>query len=293
MESKLSTIDFIISNRLHDLNSSLKTLPPLPLLVDNLWKNSRTRRGIFCFGCFINLWIANFVLTSVNKNYSKLTPWPENTEQLFHKPKLKWKGQPRTPPSPLYGTVSSSCRGRAPHWVGDSVWRMIEVPACAEHFKYLQRYFKKRSWHVLLLLPPCPSPSPTLLLPTLVCHRVQAFAFCRMFCSFFGRAAEREVQLQIAAWGLPCCGQWGWRVAKEEGRSTVNGLRHLSACVLLGKCQKPLVKKPYGNYSTQLNMKCGKGSAVSPGMRFDGGTGGREGSEKRGCRMKKVAALGK
>jgi len=31
------------------------------------------------------------------------------------------------------------------------------------------------------------------------------------------------------------------------------------ACVLLGKCQKPLVKKPYGNYSTQLNMKCGDG----------------------------------
>lgn len=98
----IRTIDFIISNRLHDLNSSLKSLPPLPLLVDNLWKNSRTRRGIFCFGCFINLWIANFVLTSVNKNYLKLTPWPENTEQLFHKPKLKWKGQPpHCPPSPL------------------------------------------------------------------------------------------------------------------------------------------------------------------------------------------------
>lgn len=62
-------------------------------------------------------------------------------------------------------------------------------------------------------------------------------------------------------------------------RGTVNGLRHLSACVLLGKCQKPLVKKPYGNYSTQLNMKCGKGSAVSPGI--------------EGRQLKKVAALGK
>lgn len=45
-----------------------------------------------------------------------------------------------------------------PHWVGDSVWRMIEVPACAEHFKYLQRYFKKRFRHVLLPLPTPPGP---------------------------------------------------------------------------------------------------------------------------------------
>lgn len=67
---------------------------------------------------------------------------------------------------------------------------------------------------------------------------------------------------------------------KGEGRSTVNGLRHLSACVLLGKCQKPLVKKPYGNYSTQLNMKCGKGSAVSPGMRFDGAGGEAKGARR-------------
>lgn len=201
---------------------------------------------------------------------------PQNTEQLFHKPKLKWKGQPRTeycprpPTTPLSPAVAEE---GAPHWVGDSVWRMIEVPACAEHFKYLQRYFKKRSWHVLLLL----------------CLRVQsstvsqAFACCRMFCSFFGRAAEREVQLQMRHEGCPVAGNKGeeWRGAV---RGTVNGLRHLSACVLLGKCQKPLVKKPYGNYSTQLNMKCGKGSAVSPGMRL-GGIEGRK--------LKKVAALGK
>lgn len=50
------------------------------------------------------------------------------------------------------------------------------------------------------------------------------------------------------------------------------------ACVLLGKCQKPLVKKPYGNYSTQLNMKCGKGSAqsVPEEDQEEGGKGNRK-----------------
>lgn len=214
------------------------------------------------------------MLTSVNKNYLKLTPCPKTRSSFSISQNWNEKGSPAL--STALAHQPRHCLQQLPrkgHWVGDSVWRMIEVPACAEHFKYLQRYFKKRSWHVLLLL----------------CLRVQsstvsqAFACCRMFCSFFGRAAEREVQLQMRHEGCPVAGNKGeeWRGAV---RGTVNGLRHLSACVLLGKCQKPLVKKPYGNYSTQLNMKCGKGSAVSPGMRL-GGIEGRK--------LKKVAALGK
>lgn len=110
--------------------------------------------------------------------------------------------------------------------------------------------------------------------------------FVECFAHFLVERPKGKFNFKLRHEGCPVAGNEG----EEWGGGTVNGLRHLSACVLLGKCQKPLVKKPYGNYSTQLNMKCGKGSAVSPGMRFGGGTGG---SEEEGCRMKKVAALGK
>lgn len=147
-----------------------------------------------------------------------------------------------------------------PHWVGDSVWRMIEVPACAEHFKYLQRYFKKRFRHVLLPLPTPPG-RPA---------RVYNFAGIRFLSNvlliFWSSGRKRVGSTSNAAWGLSVsCALL--RLESQEGRKGLEGdlgawLRHLSACVLLGKCQKPLVKKPYGNYSTQLNMKCGKGSAA-------------------------------
>lgn len=117
--------------------------------------------------------------------------------------------------------------------------------------------------------------------------------FVECFAHFLVERPKGKFNFKLRHEGCPVAGNEGEEWRSEVWGGTVNGLRHLSACVLLGKCQKPLVKKPYGNYSTQLNMKCGKGSAVSPGMRFDGGTGGSEGSEEGGCRMKKVAALGK
>lgn len=104
------------------------------------------------------------MLTSVNKNYLKLTPCPKTWSSFSISQNWNEKHTPAlstVPPSPSMPLSPAVAEEGAPHWVGDSVWRMIEVPACAEHFKYLQRYFKKRSWHVLLLLPPCPSTYPT------------------------------------------------------------------------------------------------------------------------------------
>lgn len=121
---------------------------------------------------------------------------------------------------------------------------MIEVPACAEHFKYLQRYFKKRFWHVLLLLPLCPGVGPQLC---------QCSSCVECFAHFLVESPKGKFNFKCGMRAAFARGVWAGAAASLE-----------RVCVLLGKCQKPLVKKPYGNYSTQLNMKCGKGSERRP-----------------------------
>lgn len=213
----------------------------------------------------------------------------QNMEQLFHKPKLKWKAQPRTEYRPLPRLCH--CLQQLPRR-GPLTELAIPFGAWLKypHVRNILNIYKDISKNALGMFCCCcrrvHPHTPRPLAATVSSQRStvsQAFAFCRMFCSFFGWAAEREVQLQMRHEGCPVAGNKGEEcrrgAVRGAVRGTVNGLRHLSACVLLGKCQKPLVKKPYGNYSTQLNMKCGKGSAVSPGI--------------EGRQLKKVAALGK
>lgn len=213
---------------------------------------------------FINLWISNCILTFANKNYLKLVPaCARRTIALVPVP-----GPFPGPPS--WPFLRVPC-----HWR----FGLIEAPACTEHFKYLQRYFKKRFWHVLFLYPVPFIIVVAVLLPVVglfvcVCPEVLwVFPPCwsSVLLTFRSLGRKRENELQMWHEG----GSWVCVCVRVCECVFVGGALE-GACVLLGKCQKPLVKKPYGNYSTQLNMKCGDGKG-----------------EHVGRKTKKIAALGK
>jgi len=142
-------------------------------------------------------------------------------------------------------------------------WRfgLIEAPACTEHFKYLQRYFKKRFWHVLFLFPEFPYNcccSPACCWCVCVCVRVQrSLEFPSPFQLVECFAHFSVVGTKKGKPNFECGMGAALQLCVCDGVFVGGALE--GACVLLGKCQKPLVKKPYGNYSTQLNMKCGDG----------------------------------
>lgn len=101
---------------------------------------------------FINLWISNCILTFAGKNYLKL---------VSTAPSPGWAclTMAMVPcPVPVSQDLFPTSRARfqrsflrLDQYPGHWRFSLIEAPACTEHFKYLQRYFKKRFWHVLFL----------------------------------------------------------------------------------------------------------------------------------------------